>query len=93
MGEAKQNNSRREAIKSAFRGTGLLGLGEPVWSSNACTLCMLYKDVCHEEQVLKLIVQKSGFVGGEWSNCERCIEICEDNELKYSINKLKIRRV
>jgi ferredoxin-type protein NapH len=61
--------------------------------TNTCTLCMLCKDVCHEEQVLKFIGQKSGLISGECSNCGRCIEICEDKALKYSINKLKIRRV
>jgi ferredoxin len=27
---------------------------------------------------------------GECSNCGRCIEVCDDNALKYSMNKIKI---
>lgn len=56
---------------------------------NACTSCMLCRDVCHEKQILKLIGQHSGFIGGECSICGRCIEVCEDNALKYSIYKIK----
>jgi ferredoxin-type protein NapH len=58
----------------------------------ACTLCMLCKDVCHEQQVLNFIGQHTGFIRGECSNCGRCIEVCADNALKFSINKLKSGR-
>ncbi len=55
-----------------------------------CTLCMKCKPVCHEQQVLKIIGNKSGFItSGECSSCGRCIESCDDNALKYSINKFK----
>lgn len=54
-----------------------------------CTLCMLCKDVCHEEQVLDLIGEKSGFIKGACSNCGRCIEICDDDALKYSLYNYK----
>jgi len=55
-----------------------------------CTLCMICKDVCHEKQVLDIIGHHSGFIKGECSNCGRCIEVCDDNALKYSIYIIKI---
>jgi ferredoxin-type protein NapH len=58
-------------------------------NEKACTLCMLCKDVCHEKQVLAFIGQHSGYIGGECSNCGRCIEVCDDGALKYSIRKIK----
>lgn len=58
-----------------------------------CTLCMLCKEVCHEKQVLKSIGQQSGYIGGECSNCGRCVEVCDDDALKYSIKSFKLRRV
>ena len=33
---------------------------------------------------------KSGTIIDECSNCGRCIEVCDDNALEYSINKYKI---
>jgi len=62
-------------------------------SKDNCTLCMLCKEICHEMHVLKFIGQNSGFMGDESSNCGRCIEVCDDKALKYSINKFKIRRI
>ncbi|MEN8226436.1 MAG: quinol dehydrogenase ferredoxin subunit NapH [Bacteroidota bacterium] len=56
---------------------------------DACTLCMKCKDVCHEVQVLDFIGQKSGYVKGACSNCGRCIEVCEDNALNFSIYNYK----
>ena len=58
-------------------------------NAEACTLCMLCKDVCHEKQVLAFIGQHSGYIGAECSNCGKCIEVCEDDALKYSIRKIK----
>lgn len=55
-----------------------------------CTLCMKCKDVCHEIQVLDIIGHDSGYIKGACSNCGRCIEICEDNALKYSVYNYKI---
>ncbi len=52
-----------------------------------CTHCMKCKDICPEEQVLKIIGVDSGFIAsGECTNCGRCIEVCDDDSLKYSIN-------
>ena len=54
-----------------------------------CPLCMKCIKVCHEEQVLCFIGDKSGFVRGECTNCGRCIEVCNDDALKFSIFNYK----
>ena len=54
-----------------------------------CTMCMKCFGVCHEEQVLSIVGNESGFIKGECSNCGRCIEVCDDNALKFSINNYK----
>lgn len=54
-----------------------------------CTSCMICKDVCHEPQVLDFVGDHSGFISGACSNCGRCIEVCEDKALKYSLIKIK----
>jgi ferredoxin-type protein NapH len=61
--------------------------------ADKCPLCMRCMDVCHEIQVLSFIGDHSGFIKGECSNCGRCIEVCDYDALKYSIYKIKIRRV
>ena len=55
-----------------------------------CTMCMKCFRVCHEEPVLHIIGEKPGFINGECSNCGRCIEVCDDNALKFSIYNYKI---
>ncbi len=54
-----------------------------------CTLCMKCKDVCHEEQVLFLIGEDSGYIRGACSICARCIEVCDDDALKFSVFNYK----
>ena len=54
-----------------------------------CTMCMKCFEVCHEEQVLHIVGEHSGYIKNECSNCGRCIEVCEDNALKYSIYNFK----
>lgn len=61
--------------------------------ADQCTLCMKCKEVCHEEPVLNLIGEKSGYITGACSNCGRCIEVCEDDALKFSFYNYKFRRV
>jgi ferredoxin-type protein NapH len=54
-----------------------------------CTLCMKCKDVCPEVQVLGMIGKESlPVLSGECVNCARCIEVCDDNALEFSIRKL-----
>ena len=54
-----------------------------------CTMCMKCFGVCHEEQVLDIVGEKSGFIKGECSNCGRCIEVCEDNALNFNLYNYK----
>ncbi len=51
-----------------------------------CTLCMKCKVVCPEKQVLYMIGKESiPVLSGECTNCARCIEVCDDDALKFSI--------
>lgn len=54
-----------------------------------CTLCMKCKEVCHEVQVLELVGKNSGYVQHACSNCGRCIEVCEDDALRFSVFNYK----
>ena len=52
----------------------------------ACTNCMECKVVCPENQVLWMIHKESVSVtDGECSNCGRCIDVCGDDALGFSI--------
>ena len=54
-----------------------------------CTLCMKCKVVCPENQVLHMIGKESiPVLSGECTNCGRCIEVCDDDALNFSIRKL-----
>ena len=51
-----------------------------------CTLCMKCKVVCPEVQVLHMIGKESlPVISGECTNCARCIEVCDDEALEFSI--------
>ncbi len=53
-----------------------------------CTLCMKCKVVCPESQVLHMIGKKSmPVLSGECTNCGRCVEVCDDEALEFSIRK------
>jgi len=54
-----------------------------------CTLCMKCKVVCPESQVLHMIGKESlPVLMGECTNCARCIEVCDDDALGFSIRNL-----
>ncbi len=54
-----------------------------------CTLCMKCKTVCPEHQVLHMIGKESlPVLSGECTNCARCIEVCDDDALGFSIRDL-----
>ncbi|EQB39926.1 quinol dehydrogenase [Sulfurimonas hongkongensis] len=59
-----------------------------------CTLCMKCKVVCPERQVLHMIGKESlPVLMGECTNCARCIEVCDDDALGFSIrNTLKNKK-
>lgn len=51
-----------------------------------CSHCMDCFDVCIEPQVLSIVGKKNDFIrSGACTNCGRCIEVCNDNALKYSL--------
>ena len=51
-----------------------------------CTLCMKCKVVCPEVQVLHMVGKESlPVISGECTNCARCIEVCDDDALEFSI--------
>jgi len=55
-------------------------------NNDLCTKCMLCKKVCPEVQVLDIVGLKSGNISsGECTNCGRCIEVCEDKALKFTL--------
>jgi ferredoxin-type protein NapH len=50
---------------------------------------MKCKEVCPEVQVLSMVGKKSEQVlSGECTNCARCIEVCDDDALNFSIRDL-----
>ena len=57
-----------------------------------CTACMGCKEVCPEKDVLHMIDKSSESVlMGECTNCARCIEVCNDDALGFSIrSNLKV---
>ncbi len=58
-----------------------------------CTLCMKCKKVCPESQVLHMIGKKSERVlMKECTNCGRCIDVCNDDALSFSILSKKLTK-
>jgi ferredoxin-type protein NapH len=54
-----------------------------------CTLCMKCKVVCPENQVLHMIGKESlSVLSGECTNCARCIEVCDDDALGFSLRSM-----
>ena len=54
-----------------------------------CTLCMKCKVVCPENQVLHMVGKESlPVLSGECTNCARCIEVCDDEALEFSIRNM-----
>ena len=55
-----------------------------------CTDCNLCFGVCPEVQVLNRVGKSSGTIDmGACTNCARCIEVCDDNALKFSFSGKK----
>ena len=58
--------------------------------ANACTKCMKCKLVCPEVQVLDMIGKESRAVSSsECISCGRCIDVCGDGALNFSIRNLR----
>lgn len=55
----------------------------------SCTNCMKCKLICPENQVLGIIGKQSGFItSSECISCGRCIDVCDDDALKFNIRNL-----
>lgn len=56
-----------------------------------CTACNKCFVACPEKEVLTPVINKTDgqIQGGACTNCARCIEVCDDNALKFSINHFK----
>ena len=56
------------------------------YDNQKCTVCMECKKVCPEPDVLHTIGRESSqILSGACLNCARCIEVCEDEALDFSI--------
>jgi ferredoxin-type protein NapH len=50
---------------------------------------MKCKEICPETQVLFMINKESiPVLSGECTNCARCIDVCDDDALKFDIKSL-----
>ena len=54
-----------------------------------CTKCNKCKIVCPEPHLLDFIGKKDGKIGSECISCGRCVGICDDNALNFSILGVK----
>jgi ferredoxin-type protein NapH len=55
-------------------------------NADTCTACMECKVVCPEKQVLHMITKESiSVTDGECTNCGRCVDVCNDDALEFSI--------
>lgn len=55
-------------------------------NADTCTACMDCKVVCPEKQVLHMISKESiSVTDGECTNCGRCVDVCNDDALEFSI--------
>ncbi len=61
--------------------------------ADACTACMHCKEVCPEKEVLFMIAKSSESVlMGECTNCGRCIDVCNDDALGFSLRSYAKQR-
>ncbi len=60
-------------------------------NSEKCSLCMKCREICPEQQVLSMVGKESSAVtSGECTNCGRCIDVCDDDAMKFG---MRIRTV
>ena len=50
-----------------------------------CTKCNKCKIVCPEAHILELVSKKDFKIGSECISCGRCVEVCDDDALNFSI--------
>ncbi|MBE3022426.1 quinol dehydrogenase ferredoxin subunit NapH [Campylobacter sp. RM13119] len=75
------------ALLSKF---SLIRISHDLSKCNKCAKCL---KACPEPQVLSMVGHKSGFVtNSECISCGRCIDVCNDDAMKFSIRNLKEER-
>jgi len=73
-------------IGAIYSATGKFRLLKIYHTSENCTLCMKCKHVCPEVQVLGIIGKETGKINSsECTDCARCIDVCDDDALKFKI--------
>ncbi len=78
MADEQHSNSRRDALKTMFRGIGVLGLGGSVWGSaaiklKASELTLRPPGALEEEDFVKACIR-----------CGTCVEACPYDTLKLA---------
>ena len=55
-------------------------------NADTCTACMECKTICPESQVLPMVSKESlSVTDGECTNCGRCVDVCNDDAMEFSI--------
>ncbi len=73
-------------VGAVYAATGKFRLLKIYHISENCTKCMKCKVVCPEVQVMDIIGRETARINSsECTNCARCIDVCNDNALKFKI--------
>lgn len=73
-------------VGALYGATGRFRLLKVYHDKDNCTLCMKCKKVCPEPQVLGLIGKETAKIKtAECTNCARCIDVCDDDALKFKL--------
>ena len=75
-------------VGALYAVAGKFSLLKVYHTSENCTLCMKCKLVCPEVQVLNIIGKETDIIkSSECTDCARCIDVCDDNALKFKLIK------
>jgi len=73
-------------VGALYAATGRFRAIKVFHDKDNCTLCMKCKKVCPEPQVLGLIGKETAKIKtAECTNCARCIDVCDDDALKFKL--------
>ncbi len=73
-------------VGAVYSATGKFRLLKVYHTSENCTLCMKCKHVCPEVPVVDIIGKETGNIkSSECTDCARCIDVCNDDALKFKI--------
>lgn len=73
-------------VGALYAATGRFRALKVYHDKDQCTLCMKCKVICPEPQVLGLIGKETAKIKtAECTNCARCIDVCNDNALKFKL--------